>query len=73
MQHAAIGQRKIGDEMRTAVDLVHGQIGYRCIHMRDQVQAGGPRPCAFDADIDEVVAHQLGNGERAVYMRDELE
>jgi hypothetical protein len=59
--------------MHAADDFFDRQIGHWCIHMRDEMQARRPRPCAFDGNIREVISDELRDGMAAIHMRNELE
>jgi len=70
IENAAVGQRHIGDEMKAVKRFPDGQVGYRRIDMRMQLQARTPRPRAFHVYVDETVGDQLSYRDGAVDVRD---
>ncbi len=60
MDHTAIGQRQIGQEMMRADHTPDREISHRRIDMRHQVQPAGPEPGAFDVDVGQIDRDQFG-------------
>jgi len=72
VQHPAVGQCQVCDEVHRTMHLTHRKVRYRRVDVRMQLQPRWTGPAAFHLNISEVVTDQLGNRLRAVDVRNDF-
>ena len=61
INHAAIGQCQVGEEVMRADHTPYREVGHRRIDVRNEMQPAGTEPGALDVNIDQIDRDQLAH------------
>ncbi len=73
VEHTAVGQRQIGDEMVGRYDPLYRKVGDRRVDVRDQMEPARSDPGALHDDIGQIIGYELADAGLSVHARDQFQ